>query len=545
MASAAAQPSRRAAPPLGPPGLAPQDDVALLPVDNPILLAVGIMTASLIQILDSTIANVAIPHMQTSLGATSDEVSWVLTSYIVAVAVAMPITGWLADRVGSRRLFIFSVVGFVLASMLCGMAQNITEMVIFRAMQGAMGAFISPLSQAAMIDTNKPSRQAQMMALWGMGVMIGPIMGPLIGGWLTQNWNWRWVFYVNVPLGAVALLIMLAELPSRPIVRRKFDLAGFAMVGIMLTSIQLLLDRGNHIDWFEAFESWIYLFLALSSAWMALIHFTTVKDPLFSRSLFADPNFLFATFFSLSMGVVMFATMALLPPMLQRLFGYSVIDTGEAMMPRGVGTLITMQLSGLLIRRGFDPRILISLGFAIATISLWEMSHWTLQTDYWHIASSGFVQGLGMGLVFIPLNATAFATLPPNLRTDGSSVLNLSRSIGSSIGISIVTTMLARNLQTSHSDLAAHITASFTQVIDFATIDRFQAYGDAVLRMIDAEVNRQAAMIAYVDDFYLMMWMTLAMVPLTVLMTKPNLRQPGPPQAGKPEEREGSPDLPH
>ena len=520
------------------------DDVPLLPTDNPLLLTIGIMTASLIQVLDSTIANVALPHMQSTLGATSDEISWVLTSYIVAVAVAMPITGWLADRIGSRRLFIVSVAGFVFASMLCGMAQNVTQMVVFRALQGATGAFISPLAQAAMIDTNKPSRQPQMMALWGIGIMIGPILGPLIGGWLTENWNWRWVFYVNVPLGAISLAIMSAELPSRPIIQRRFDLAGFAMIGVMLTSVQLLLDRGNHIDWYESIEFWIYLFLALSALWMAAIHFTTAANPLFERALFADPNFVFAIFFSVAMGVVMFATMALLPPMLQRLFGYGVIDTGLAMMPRGVGTLLTMQLSGILVRRGFDPRILIALGFTIAGLSLWEMSAWTLQTDYSHIAISGFVQGLGMGLVFIPMNASAFATLLPHLRTDGSSVLNLARSIGSSVGISLVTTFLARNLQIAHSDLAGKVTASFTQVVDFSTLDRFQDYGEAALRIFDAEVNRQAAMIAYIDDFYLMMWMTLAVVPLIPLMSRANLRTPTVPEGERPGPQHAQ-DLPH
>lgn len=541
MASTTANPDRRASPSAGPRGFAPQEDVALLPVPNPLLLAVAIMTASLIQILDTTIANVAIPHMQSSLGATSDEVSWVLTSYILAMAVAMPITGWLADRIGSRRLFLFSVVGFVLTSMLCGMAQNITEMVIFRAMQGAAGAFISPLSQAAMIDSSKPSRQPQMMALWGMGIMIGPILGPILGGWLTENWNWRWVFYVNVPLGGVALVLLMALLPSRPIVRRKFDLAGFAMIGVTLTAIQLLLDRGNHIDWFDALEAWIYLFLAISAGWMALVHFTTASNPLFNRALLTNPNFIFAAFFSLVIGVVMFATMALLPPMLQHLFGYGVIDTGEALMPRGIGTMLGMQLSGLIVRRGFDPRVLIGVGFLIAASSLWEMSYWTLQTDYWHVAMSGFTQGMGIGMVFIPLNTSAFATLAPHLRTDGSSMLNLSRSIGSSIGISIVTTFLARNLQTSHSDLASHITASFVQFIDFSTIDRFQNVGEAAMRMIDAEVNRQAAMIAYANDFYLMMWMTLAAIPFTLLMKRPPIMRPGGPNQGP----DNPIDIPH
>ncbi len=542
MASAASEPSRGATASAALRPLTHDDDVATLPVANPLLVAIGVMLASLIQILDTTIANVAIPHMQSTLGATSDEISWVLTSYIVAVAVAMPITGWLADRVGSRRLFLASVVGFVLSSMLCGMAQNVTQMVLFRALQGATGAFIAPLSQAAMIDTNKPSRQPQMMAVWGMGIMAGPIFGPILGGYLTENWNWRAVFYVNVPLGIISLAILAATLPSRALVRRKFDGLGFALIALALTSLQLLLDRGNHIDWFQSIEAWIYIVVLLSAAWIAVIHFATAREPLFNRHLFSNSNFVFALMFSLVMGVVMFATMALLPPMLQRLFGYGVIDTGETMMPRGIGTLLSMQFSGYILRKGFDPRILIAMGFSIAAFSLWEMASWSLQTDYSHIAMSGFIQGIGMGLVFIPLNTSAFATLPPMLRTDGSSLLNLSRSLGSSVGISIVTSLLARNLQVSHSDLAAHVTASFTSVLDFSTVDRFQSMGEAALRLVDAEVNRQAAMIAYINDFWLMAWLTLGAAPLVVFMKKADLRGQAPPSGAKPEPPA---DLPH
>ena len=525
MATAATAPGRAAPNGGGPRLLTAADDVATLPVANPLLVAIGVMLASLLQVLDTTIANVAIPHMQSSLGATSDEISWVLTSYIVAVAVAMPITGWLADRIGSRRLFMLSVAGFVLSSMLCGMAQNVGQMVLFRALQGATGAFIGPLSQAAMIDTNKPSRQSQMMAVWGMGIMVGPILGPILGGYLTENWNWRAVFYVNVPLGILSLVIMAATLPSRDLLRRKFDGAGFVLVALALTSLQLLLDRGNHIDWFEAKESWFYAILAISAAWMAVIHFTTAREPLFNRHLFADPNYVFGLVFSLVIGIVMFATMALLPPMLQRLFGYGVIDTGEALMPRGIGTLLTMQFSGFVLRKGFDPRVLIATGFLTAAFSLYEMASWSLGTDYYHIAISGFIQGIGMGLVFIPLNASAFATLPPMLRTDGSSLLNLSRSIGSSVGISIVTSQLAHNLQVSHSDLASKVTSSVTDLVDVSSLDRFQSLGEAALAMVDAEVNRQAAMIAYVDDFYLMMWLSLAAAPLVIFMSKADLRR--------------------
>lgn len=526
MASAALPRRRNAAAstPVPPEGA----DVALLPTENNVLLVVGIMTASLLQVLDSTIANVAIPHMRAALGATPDEISWVLTSYIIASAVAMPITGWLADRIGSRRLFIWSTAGFVLTSMMCGMAQNLTQIVLFRALQGVTGAFIMPLSQAAMIDTNKPSRQAQMMAIWGMGIMIGPILGPILGGWLTENWNWRAVFYVNVPIGALSLFLLVTLLPSRKIVRRKFDLFGFAMLALALTSLQLLLDRGSRIDWFSSAEAWIYAGLAISTAWMAIIHFFTTREPLFNRGLFADPNYIVAMAISIGLGVVMFATMALLPPMLQQLFGYSVIDTGMVLMPRGVGTLISMQLSGYLIRKGVDARYMLAVGFLIAAFSLEDMAHWSLAVDRGHIVAASLFQGLGMGLVFIPMNSMAFATLPPTMRTEGSSLLNLSRSIGSSVGISVVTALLARNLQISHQDLAAHVTSSMTDLVDVSTIDRFQMVGTTVLSAIDGLVNQQAAMIAYIDDFYLMMWLTFASVPLVLLMKKADLRRPMP-----------------
>ena len=498
---------------------APGADVASLPVANPMLLVFGVMIASLLQILDTTIANVAIPHMQASLGATPDEVSWVLTSYIVASAVAMPTTGWLADRIGSRRLFIFSTAGFVIASMLCGLSQNITEMVLFRAVQGVTGAFIAPLSQTAMLDINRPSRSAQMMAIWGSGIMIGPIVGPILGGWLTDNLNWRWVFYVNVPLGAIALTILIAGLPSRPRVKRRFDVFGFAMVAICISALQLLLDRGNQLDWFQSPEVWIYAVIIGSTAWMGAVHFATSKrEKLFNPLLFADRNFLISMLFMLALGLVMFASMALLPSMLQRLFGYSVVGTGLAMMPRGVGTLISMQLSGVMVRRGVEPRLIVVSGFLLAAFSFWQMSGWSLEADRAHILISGFIQGLGIGLVFIPLNTVAFATLSAALRTEGSSLLNLFRSMGASIGISITTALLARNLQQSHADIAGNVTASVTDLVDFSSIDRFQQFGTAALSMIDAQVNQQAAMIAYIDNFYLMLWFSLAATPLALIM---------------------------
>jgi DHA2 family multidrug resistance protein len=336
------------------------------------------------------------------------------------------------------------------------------------------------------------------------------------------------VFYVNVPLGAVALFILAAELPSRPLLRRRFDAFGFAMIAITLSALQLLLDRGAQIDWFASAEAWIYAGLIACAGWIGAIHLATAREPLFNRALFADRNYLVALFFMVVIGVVMFATMALLPPMLQRLFGYSVIDTGMVLMPRGIGTLLSMQLAGIMVRRGVDARVLVGFGFLIAGISLWDMSGWSLGVDRNHIVIASLIQGLGMGLVFIPLNASAFATLSARLRTDGSGLLNLSRSMGASIGISIVTVLLARNLQAGHQELASHVTGSVTAMVDFSTIDRLQSLGATVMSMVDLEVNRQAAMIAYIDDFYAMMWMSFAALPLVLLMRKADLRRPRP-----------------
>lgn len=517
-------PGRRATQPATP--ATPDGDEAHLPVASPMILIVGIMAASLLQVLDTTIANVAIPHMKASLGATDDTITWVLTSYIIASAVAMPITGWLADRVGARRLFIGSVAGFILASMLCGMAQSLTEMVVFRAFQGVAGAFIAPLSQSFMLDTTKPSKHPQMMAIWGMGVMIGPILGPVLGGWLTDNWNWRWVFYVNLPVGILSLTVLMAQLPLRETIKRRFDISGFVMLGLSLSAFQLFLDRGAQADWFDAVEIWIYAMVALGGIWMAVIHIATGRNPLFDAHLFADRNFTISLAIMLVMGTVMFAPMALLPPMLQQLFGYGVVDTGLVLMPRGVGVLISMQLAGFLVRRGVDARPIIVTGFIIMSASLWLMAHWSLAVDQHHVVSTGILQGLGMGLVFIPLNISAFATLPPRLRTEGSSLLNLLRSLGASIGISITSVLLTRNIQIVHSRLAADVTGGVGSLVDLSTIDRYQSLGDKGMALLNAEVTRQSAMVAYIDDYYLMCWLSLAAIPLALLLRRN--QKPGP-----------------
>ena len=497
----------------------------LLHTERKGLLTLAIMGAAMIQILDSTIANVAIPHMQTSLGATQDTVTWVLTSYIVAGAVVMPITGWLADRLGSRRLFIGAVIGFIITSMLCGIAVNLTEMVAFRILQGVCAAFIAPLSQSILLDINPPEKAPKAMAMWGMGIMVAPIFGPVIGGWLTQSYDWRWCFYINLPIGIPTVLILLWLLPSRPVNRRYFDGLGFATLALGVATLQLLLDRGQHEDWLQSWEIRLEAMIALSALWIFFVHQATTKKPMFDKTLVTDRNFVTALMFMVLIGVMMFGIFAMLPPMLQTLFGYNVIDTGMLLAPRGIGILASMLIATRLAGK-VDPRKLIALGFAPTIFSLSEMTQWGLMIDWTYVAYTGLIQGFGMGFVFIPMNQMAFATLTLQHRTDGSSLLYLVRSIGSSVGISIMSTMFARSLQTSHADLASHVTSSSMNVIDPATADKYQMVGEAALRMVDLEVNRQAAMIAYLNDFQLMIWLLIAFMPL-IFFLKPGNNRPG------------------
>ena len=498
----------------------PAPGQASLPVKNRGLLTIGIMGAMIMQILDTTIANVALPHMQTSLGATMDTVTWVLTSYIVASAIAIPATGWLADRFGSRNLFLFAVGGFIVASMLCGTAVNLEEMVAFRIFQGITAAFIGPLSQTAMLDINRPEDAAKAMSVWGMGVMVGPIMGPVIGGWLTESYNWRWVFYVNVPVGALTFAILWFLLPSRPKRLRSFDITGFAMISIAVASFQLMLDRGQQEDWFSSWEIMIEAMIAAAALWVGVVHLATAEKPLFERALFKNRNLVLGMIFMVVIGISTMAPLALLPSMLQQLFGYPVVDTGMMMAPRGVGVLITMWFAGQMMGK-IDTRILITVGLVIFAFSLRQMAGWSLEMDFWPVITSGFIQGLGMGLVFMPLNSLAFATLSHHYRTDGASLLNLMRSIGQSAGISMVTVLLARNIQTSHADIASHVTSQTIPALDLGSLDRLGGLSDSVFGMADAMINKQAAMIAYIDDFYLMAWISIAVVPLVLLLRKP------------------------
>jgi len=491
-----------------------------LPSGQRLIVTIGVMAAVLLQVLDTTIANVALPHMAADLSATQDQINWVLTSYIVASAIALPISGWLADKVGRKRLLLISVVGFTVASVLCATATSLGEMVVFRAFQGVSGAFIVPLAQATLFDINPREKHGQAMALFGGGVMIGPILGPVLGGWLTDNYNWRWVFLVNLPVGVICTLLMLRFMPKTDTHERRFDIFGFALLGIGLGALQMFLDRGEQNDWFSSWETIVECGLAIAAGWMFVVHMVTAKHPLFERSMFADRNFATGMVFMAVTGVLLLAGLALLPPLLQNLYGYSVLQSGFLTAPRGVGTLISMLLAGRLVGK-IDSRLLVGIGVVLMGISLYMMTGFAIDQPSRPVIMSGVVQGLGLGLIFVPLQSLAFETLAPRMRTTAAALLNLSRNVGGSIGISIVSTQLVRMTQVSHADLAANITQ---QTIPTANPEILQTVapvaGPAALAYINGMITKQALFIAYLDDFKLMMIVTFSVLPLLLFMRR-------------------------
>jgi len=490
-----------------------------LPTGRRLIVTVGVMMAVLLQVLDTTIANVALPHMAADLSATQDQINWVLTSYIVASAIALPISGWLADKVGRKRLLLVSVVGFTVASVLCASAVSLTEMVVFRAFQGVSGAFIVPLAQATLFDINPREKHGQAMALFGGGVMIGPILGPVLGGWLTDNYNWRWVFLVNLPVGVICALVMLRFMPKTETHERKFDMFGFALLAIALGALQLFLDRGQQEDWLSSWEIRLELGFAIAASWMFVVHMITSKHPLFDRALFKDRNFATGLLFMAVTGVLLLAGLALLPPLLQNLYGYSVLQSGFLTAPRGVGTLISMLVAGRLTGK-MDARILVGVGVTLMGVSLWMMTGFALDQPSRPVIMSGVVQGLGLGLIFVPLQSLAFETLAPKMRTTAAALLNLSRNIGGSVGISVVSAQLVRMTQVAHADIASKITDQTIPTIDPTLLQTVAPQGSVAIAMINAEATRQAVFIAYLDDFKLMMLVTFAVLPLLLLMKR-------------------------
>ena len=480
------------------------------------------MLATVMQVLDMTIANVALPNMQGSLSTTQEQISWVLTSYIISVAIMTLPTGFLANRFGRRRMFIISVVGFTFMSMLCGAATSLPQLVFFRMLQGALGAGLVPYSQALLLDTFPREKHGQAMAMWGVGIMVAPILGPTLGGFLTDSYSWRWIFYINLPVGILALVGLLAFVPeTKKEIERPFDWFGFLLLSMALGMLQLMLDRGHLRDWFESPEIIVEASLSVLCFYLFIVHMFTARRPFLDLAIFKDRSFSGGLSFMLMIGLVTIASILLLPPYLQNLKGYPVVTTGLALAPRGLGTIVAMFFVGRLVNRT-DPRLLLLIGLLLISLSLWQMAGFSLDVDIWQIVNSGIVQGVGLGCFFVPLSTMTFSTLAPKYRNEASALFSLARNIGSGVGVSLAVTLLARNTQISHATLSENITPFNTLLRSPGAASAWNIGDTAGLIAINNEVTRQAASIAYVNDFLFMMFLTLAAIPILFFLKKPS-----------------------
>ena len=479
-----------------------------------------VILATLMQSLDGTIANVALPYIQGSVAASQDEIAWVLTSYLVAAAIMTPATGYLAGRFGIKRLFLVSVAGFTVASMLCGVAQSLVEIVLFRLLQGMFGAALVPLSQTVLMNIYPKERQGPAMALWSMAVMVGPVLGPVLGGWLTSAYSWRYVFYINLPVGIGALAGLSVFMPAvSGNTGSKLDWFGFGLLSLAIGAAQVLLDRGQELDWFSSGEIVIEAIIAASAFYLFLVHTFTARDPFVRPSLFRDRNFAAGALFGVIVGLTYYASLSLQPAYLQNLMNYPILSAGLVLGPRGLGTMAGFMLVGRLVGR-VDTRLLLAVGLALTAWAFHAMTGWTPDVSRTTVVVVGVIQGLGLGFLFLPLTVITLATLSPAIRAEGAGLSTLARNIGSSVGISVVNALLARNIQVNHGAIGQQVTA-VNRGFEDAMITRFwdplTAAGRAAL---DGVITRQAQIIAYVDDYKLLMIATLAVAPLLIVFKR-------------------------
>jgi DHA2 family multidrug resistance protein len=489
------------------------------PFPNRGWITASIMLANIMQGIDNTICNVALPHIQGSLSASQDQIAWVLTSYIVCSAIMMPLTGWLAGRFGIKYIFLFSVGGFTLTSILCGAATSLEQLVLYRGLQGICGAGLIPLSQATLLQINPPERHGHAMAVFGTGTIIGPMSGPLLGGWLTEDYTWRWIFYVNVPVGilcTVGIIFFIRQ--TRNVRREPFDMFGFVMLSLGVGALQLMLDRGELKDWFDSREIWVECVVAVLSFYLFSVHTATTGERSFlNRELLKNPNFIAGTLLMFVVGLVMTGNLALQPTMMQQLMGYPAFTTGVLTAPRAVGVMIAMFVVARMVGR-VDNRLIIMLGFLMTATAMWQMTQLTLNMGPAPIVISGLVQGFGLGCTFVPLNLVALSTLPRQILTQATAIRSLMRNLGGSIGISVLIAVLTENTQIVHSRLVEGLRPDNPLAHAPFLSAPFSLTSPTGIAALNHEVTRQAAMVAYINDFKLMMIIVLCSLPLLLLL---------------------------
>jgi DHA2 family multidrug resistance protein len=486
------------------------------------LITLSAMCAAVMNQVDTTIANVALPHMQGSTSASREQITWVLTSYIVAAAIFTPLTGWLAGKFGRKRLMLCSIVGFTVASGLCGIATNLFELVAFRVLQGVFGSALIPMAQATLLDINPPEQHGKAMAVFGMAAIVGPLAGPLLGGYLTEALSWHWVFFINLPLGVLSFIGIYSFMPENHNEgQANFDVFGFGLLALGLGAFQLMLDRGQMLDWFDSWEICIEAVLAVTAIYLFVVHIMTAKNPFVSMAVLKDGNFVLSTIIGFFLGVLIYSVLSVLPPMLSELFNHPTLAIGIVMAPRGLGTLFAMLLVGRLINK-VDMRVLIAAGMVFSAGSGWLMAQMSLQADDTLVIVSGVFQGIGASLVFVPLSTMAFATLAPRLRNEGAALGTLVRNLGGAAGIAVIQALTVRNSATVEARLTEGARPDNPAVsllmpdVDFSSLQS--------LAQLHHEITRQALMVAYVDAYWATCIIGLAVAPLVFLLRRPRQR---------------------
>jgi len=486
---------------------------------HPALITFSVMLATMLYSIDWTIAAVALPHMRGTFSATQDQIGWVITSYIVASAIMMPTAGFLSSRYGRKRVFLCAMSGFILASVVCGAADTIEVEVAARIVQGMSGAFLVPLSQAIILDTYPPEEQSKAMAVWGLGAVFGPVIGPTIGGYLTDALSWRAIFYINLPVGLLALVgtaLFVPETKREP--GKRLDWFGFLVLAAGIGALQLMLDRGERLDWFDSPEIVLEACIATLGFYLFTAHILTTKNPFLEPRLFADRNYAVGIAFIFLYGLLTVPPMVLMPPFMQDLRGFPIDTIGLLQSPRGLGLVVALLIGGRITGK-VEPRILIAIGLGFLAVSCWEMSRWTLDVGEWPIIWTGFVQGAGAGIILVPIQAIAFPGLPPQMRTEAAAVFNLVRSVGSSMGVSIALTLLTRETIASHARLVEHLNPYNENLKYEAAARGWDLASAAGLAQVERELARQAAMLGYASDFQLLAFGALAGI-LLLLLTR-------------------------
>ncbi len=498
---------------------------------NPWWIAVAVMLSTFMEVLDTTVVNVSLPHIAGSLSATTDEATWTLTSYLVSNAIILPMTGWLSNYFGRKRMLMMSVIGFTIASFFCGLAPSLGFLIFFRIVQGACGGGLQPISQAILLESFPPEDRGKAMGFWGLGIVVAPMLGPVLGGWLTDSYSWRWVFYINVPIGIASILLTKMFVFDPSYIKRsaaKVDSWGIGMLAVWIASLQIVLDKGQEKDWFGTTWITVLVVVAFVLCLGFIIRELRARDPVVNLRVFKDRNYSIGVFMMALMGVGLYGSVVLIPLILQTLLGYPPLRAGIAMAPRGIGSFIAMPIVGMIMMK-VDSRKLLVAGVVICGATLVMLSRLNLSAGYWEFFWPQMLMGLSLGLLFVPLTTISMASIPKENMGNATSLFNLVRNLGGSIGIAAVSTLQTRKTQTNTQILGGHVTpydaaarmqfGAMRQAFIAHGSDPVQATNQARAALFGM-VQRQASMISYNSVFMLLGLMFLIMLPFVFLMKK-------------------------